>query len=84
MKRIISILAGLLVISATGYSQQSDTIIISLAKTSKIVFTIEDREDIEILKHYNFQELFRDVLNKLEKNHTTTLRKEEDIEIVIE
>ncbi|HYF67993.1 MAG TPA: hypothetical protein VD884_07650 [Ohtaekwangia sp.] len=85
MKRIILILAGLMAVSVVGYSQQSDTIIISLAKTSKIVFTIDDRDDIEILKHYNFQELFRDVLDKLEKNDTTALLKDnEDIEIVID
>jgi hypothetical protein len=56
-------------------AQKQDTVIINIAKTSKIIFTIEDRDDIQILKHYNFQELFQDVLKKLEANDTTGLVK---------
>ncbi len=57
----------------TKQTEKQDTVIISIAKTSKIIFTIQDRKDIEILKHYNFQELFKDVLHKLETNDTTDL-----------
>ena len=53
--------------------QASDTIIVELAKTSKVIFTIKDRSDLEILKHYDFQQLFEDVLLKLEKKDTTSL-----------
>jgi hypothetical protein len=53
--------------------QVSDTVIVELAKTSRVIFTIKDRSDLEILKHYDFQQLFQDVLLKLEKNDTTAL-----------
>src|SRR6187401_2280172 len=58
------------------YAQQTgDTIIVELAKTSRVEFTIKDRSDLEILKHYNFNELFHDLLAKLEKIDTTALAK---------
>jgi hypothetical protein len=57
----------LVIIAMKGYAQaKTDTVIIPLAKTSKVIFTIQDRSDIEILKHYNFQDLFQDVLKKLD------------------
>ncbi len=43
----------------------TDTVVVPLAKTSQIIFTIQDRRDIEVLKHYNFQELFQDIFRKL-------------------
>jgi len=68
----------LTLISYSGFSQEekADTVIIPLAETSKIIFTIGKPSDLEILQHYNFQELFKDILNKLEnrealKNDTT-------------
>lgn len=53
--------------------QTSDTVVVELAKTSRVIFTIKDRNDLEILKHYDFQQLFQDVLTKLEKSDTTSL-----------
>jgi hypothetical protein len=50
--------------------QKTDTVIVSLAKTSKVVFTIQDRSDLEILKHYNFQNLFDDILIRLQASDT--------------
>ncbi|MFZ6010265.1 MAG: hypothetical protein ACOYXT_07930 [Bacteroidota bacterium] len=47
---------------------KADTVIVSLAKTSKVVFTMQDRSDLETLKHYNFQELFQDILLRLERS----------------
>jgi Skp family chaperone for outer membrane proteins len=70
--RIILLMLFLVSITAVQ-AQKPDTVIISIAKTSKIIFTIQDRRDIEVLKHYNFQDLFEDVLKKLEKNDTTDL-----------
>jgi hypothetical protein len=46
--------------------QPADTVIVPLGESSKIIFTIEDRKDIEILRHYNFQELFEDIFDKLQ------------------
>jgi hypothetical protein len=63
----------LFLLGVAGAAQAQDTVIISIAKTSKIIFTIEDREDLEILKHYNFQDLFTDVIKKLEKGDTSDL-----------
>src|SRR5688500_11630392 len=64
-----------------GKAQQaSDTVIVELAKTSRVIFTIKDRADLEILKHYDFQQLFQDVLLKLEKNDTTALAKRDSTE----
>jgi hypothetical protein len=62
---------------------KADTVIVSLAKTTRVVFTIEDRADLELLKHYDFQALFRDILNKIESSDTTgrdtaTVAKQED------
>ena len=64
MKKILILLAFF--VSTAGYAQ-TDTVIISLGRTSKIVFTMEDRNDLEVLKHYNFQQLFSDILFKLEQ-----------------
>lgn len=60
--------------------QVSDTVIVELAKTSRVIFTIKDRSDLEILKHYDFQQLFQDVLSKLEKNDTTSLATRDSTE----
>lgn len=66
MRKIYS--AVVLVLFATAASAQSkDTVVVNLGKTSKIVFTMGDPEDLETLKHYNFNELFNDVFKKLEE-----------------
>jgi hypothetical protein len=67
----IIILLLLLSINVFAQDKKADTIIVSLAKTSKVVFTIEDRADLETLKHYDFQALFQDILNKIESSDTT-------------
>jgi hypothetical protein len=51
--------------------QKTDTVIVSLGNTSKVVFTIQDRRDLDILRHYNFQDLFQDIFKKLEDSDTT-------------
>ncbi|MBA4058759.1 MAG: hypothetical protein C0490_28840, partial [Marivirga sp.] len=65
--------AGISIISRG--QEKNDTIIVELARTSKVIFTIKDRSDLETLKHYNFQELFQDILTKLEANDTSALPK---------
>ncbi len=54
-------------------AQKQDTVIVPLANTSKIIFTMKDRSDLATLKHYNFQALFEDILAKIEKSDTTKL-----------
>lgn len=75
MNRKISLSTIMIVLLASVASaqQKNDTIIVQLANTSKVTLTIGDRKDLETLKHYNFQELFQDILTKLEKNDTTAL-----------
>ncbi len=77
MKKLLAIVCLVLAVYTTEAqqpaTQKSDTVIIELAHTSKVIFTIKDRRDLEILKHYDFQSLFRDVITKLEKNDTTAL-----------
>jgi hypothetical protein len=60
----------LLAVAANGQAK-SDTVVVSLARTSKVVFTMQNRSDLEILKHYNFQELFKDILDRIENSDTT-------------
>jgi hypothetical protein len=75
---LLTLLLGVNLI-ANG-QQKGDTIIVELAKSSKVIFTIQDRADLETLKHYNFQELFQDILTKLETNDTTALAKLDSLE----
>ncbi len=72
MKKTIlfAILASLATFSM---AQKQDTVIVPLANTSKIIFTMKDRKDLETLKHYNFQALFEDILAKIEKSDTSKL-----------
>ncbi len=65
MKNFLIAVAATLICAAAN-AQAKDTVIVNLAKTSKIIFTIEDPEDIDVLKHYDFQQLFKDVLKKIE------------------
>jgi hypothetical protein len=46
--------------------QKTDTVIVELAKTSRVVFTIKDHADLPILRQYDFQALFTDILNRVE------------------
>jgi hypothetical protein len=80
MKKIFPILAMILFAGKLGAQQKQDTVIVELAKTSRVIFTIRDRNDLEILKHYNFDQLFHDILKKLEANDTTALSKKDSAE----
>ena len=81
LKRILlTLLLGVNLTFASG-QQKGDTIIVELAKSSKVIFTIQDRTDLEILKHYDFQALFQDMLTKLEANDTSALVKRDSAAI---
>lgn len=58
--------------SATAFSQEkaADTVVVPLAESSKIIFTVGDPADLEILQHYNFQELFSDMIRQLRASHS--------------
>jgi hypothetical protein len=54
----------------TNAQEKSDTVVVPLGKSSQIIFTMQDRSDVEILKHYNFQDMFQDILTKIENSDT--------------
>lgn len=60
----------LLLGGSTAHAQEkaADTVIVPLAESSKIIFTVGDPADLQILRHYNFQELFDDILDRLAEN----------------
>lgn len=72
MTRFIALASVLAVFATELRGQQPDTVIINLTNTTKVVLTMEDRKDIVVLKDYDFQRLFEDVIDKLERNDTTS------------
>lgn len=74
MKTLINItLACSISLISVAQARPGDTVVVELAKTSKVVFTMKDRTDLETLKQYDFQALFNDIFSKLEKNDTTSV-----------
>lgn len=71
MKKTFLIIAMLVAAVTLQAQSKQDTVIIELAKTSRVIFTMRDKNDLEILKHYDFNELFKDILKKLEARDTT-------------
>ncbi|MBL7858788.1 MAG: hypothetical protein JNM57_13955 [Cyclobacteriaceae bacterium] len=70
-KLFFIVLISTVCLSTKAQESKRDTVKVSLAKTSEVIFTIKDRSDLEILKHYDFQSMFQDILLKLEKADTT-------------
>jgi hypothetical protein len=70
MKKEILLAAAYLTLLVHTGAQQADTVTIELARTSKVIFTMQDRKDLEQLKHYDFAELFEDMISKLESGDT--------------
>ncbi len=73
MKKFLAVtlipIAIVMITSAAAFAQKSaDTVVVELAKTSRMVFTIKDKSDLEQLKQYDFQAMFDDILARLEKN----------------
>jgi hypothetical protein len=63
-------------LSATlALAQPADTLVVRVGKESKVIFSIKDKQDLETLKHYNFQALMDDMLRKLEQRDTSALKK---------
>ncbi len=68
MRPTAAILVSMMSFAAHAQDQKADTVIVPLARTSQIIFTIHDRSDLEILRHYNFQGLFEDILTRMEES----------------
>jgi hypothetical protein len=73
MKKIFGVLMLLMAGYASLAQQKPDTVVVELANTSRVVFTIKDRKDLAILRQYNFQALFTDILNRIEGTPVTTM-----------
>src|SRR5258706_7752494 len=66
MKKTLLIQLALTAWSLSFAQSKPDTIIVELAKSSKLVFTMKDRSDLETLRQYDFQGLFDDMLNNFD------------------
>jgi hypothetical protein len=74
MKKLLTgIIALILPCLTFAQKKNADTVVVDLAKTSRVVFTIRDKSDLEQLKQYDFQALFNDILAKLKKNDSVSI-----------
>jgi hypothetical protein len=76
--KLFGVASLLTTICLPGLAQPTDTVVVELAKSSTIIFTVKDRKDIEQLKNYNFQLLFDDILKKL-ADSADAVRPEEQL-----
>ncbi len=53
--------------------KKADTVVIKVGEASKVIFAIQDKKDLETLKHYNFQSLMDDMIAKLDKRDSSQL-----------
>jgi len=84
MKKTFTLAFALLVSLAAGAQKKTaDTVVVELAKTSKVVFTMKDRSDLPQLKQYDFQALFTDIIAKLEKNDTLSIKDTTKAEVAV-
>ena len=70
LKFISFILSVAFTMPALAQEEKADTVIVPLANTSKVILIVKDRKDLDILKHYNFQDLFQDVIKRIEEGDT--------------
>jgi hypothetical protein len=56
-------------------AQAADSVIINVGESSKVIFAIGDKKDLETLKQYDFQAVINDLAAKLENGDTTKLAK---------
>ena len=56
----------------------ADTVIVQLAKSSQLTLTVGDRDDLEVLQHYDFEALFEDILSRLEEDDPAIMDDFED------
>jgi hypothetical protein len=73
MKKFFWLIILITIAGSVNAQQKQDTVMIELAKTSRVIFTMRDKSDVEILKHYDFNELFKEILKKLEARDTTAI-----------
>ncbi|MCE2733349.1 MAG: hypothetical protein O9302_12370 [Cyclobacteriaceae bacterium] len=73
MKKLFLIILLIVLYSGVvvGQTKKVDTVVVELAKKSKLVLTIGDKADIPTLKTYDYAALFADIIRKLEAKDTT-------------
>jgi hypothetical protein len=75
MKRFSLLIFGFLFTSILLAQKKADTVVIKVGQGSKIIFAIQDKNDLETMKKYNFQKLMDDMIYKLEVRDSTKLAK---------
>ena len=75
---IAGMFQGLL--QAQDQGKTSDTVIVNLTNTSRIIFTVHDRSDLDVLSHYDFQQIFDDIITKLRESDSTSVMEESSVE----
>lgn len=67
MNKMIAGTVALSMITVALKAQNApDTVVVNLTESSKVVLTVGDRDDVKVLRDYDFQQLFDDVLDSLE------------------
>lgn len=74
-KKILVMLIGLTAAMGLHAQTKPDSVIINVGESSKVIFAIGSKKDLETLKQYDFQAVVNDLINKLEKNDTTAPAK---------
>lgn len=74
-KTLTAVVLGMVPILSMG---QADSVIINVGESSKVIFAIGDRKDLETLKQYDFQAVVNDLVTKLQKEDSTKLEKPAD------
>lgn len=59
-------------VSTHAQSKPADTVVIKVGEGSKIIMAIQDKKDLETMKHYDFQKLINDLILKLEEKDTAS------------
>jgi hypothetical protein len=93
MKKAIQFLL-VIILSAPllqAQTKPADTVVIKVGEASRITLTIQNRNDLETMKKYDFQALINDLIKKLEEKDTATrqpasdyLKKDDSREIITE
>src|SRR6187402_3131232 len=77
-KQLMFTIALLSAFTLMAQTKPADTVVIRVGESSKVIFAIQDKKDLETLKYYNFQALMEDMITKLENNDSTSLTKSPD------
>jgi hypothetical protein len=74
MNKMIAGTVALSMITIMPKAQDApDTVVVNLTESSKVVLTVGDPADVKVLRDYDFQQLFDDVLDSLEGTATDSL-----------